>query len=93
MNLPRPREDGAHPLALLICRRAALAGYNPVCKVTPVFLHGVVSPDQIWGITPCRMTGVSIHSSTILGLARFSCAAARSLEVYPSLDGGMARAG
>jgi len=29
----------------------AVWGYNPVCKVTPVILHGA----------PCRMTGVTLH--------------------------------
>ena len=31
--------------------------YNPMCKITPAILHGVVSTD----INPCRMNGVTLH--------------------------------
>ena len=31
--------------------------YPALCKVTPIMLHGVVSPDK----SPCRMTAVTLH--------------------------------
>ena len=66
---------------------SGFGGDNPVCKVTPVILHGIVSPDSgdsspdSWNTTPCRMT---LH-----GVARYlNAGAAAEVE-----DSGHARGG
>ena len=43
---------GIHPRVKLL-----RSSYTGLCQVTPVILHGVVSPD-----TPCRMTGVTFYT-------------------------------
>ena len=51
------RPESTHPTA---CRKRCLWGYNPVwddrCKITPVILHGVASPECPYLCLNCCLT-------------------------------------